>query len=196
VEILNKIQRELKAPKDKSAKQYKYRSCESILEAVKPLLGDAILTMTDGIEQIGERVYVKATVTLKTDKHSISASAYAREPLSSKFMSEPQLTGAASSYARKYALCGLFCIDDSRDVDADPTNERPEPTKIEIDVMDSIFSKLLDSVPEGRTLIPDRIPSMLWALGGKYPDDIAKAGTVAAWLISQGAMDSLTEAVK
>lgn len=122
MDILHKIQKELKAPKSNMNEfgKYKYRSCEDILEAVKPLLPDGVsLTITDEIVMIGERYYVKATATLyKEGKEIVYVSAYAREPELKKGMDEAQITGATSSYARKYALNGLFCIDDTKDPDA------------------------------------------------------------------------------
>lgn len=119
------IQSELKAPKGQYNKfgNYNYRSCEDILEAVKPILlaHGCALTVTDSIEQIGDRFYVKATATLHdgdSDKE-VSVTAYARESVDKKGMDASQITGAASSYARKYALNGLFCIDDTKDADTD-----------------------------------------------------------------------------
>lgn len=131
MELLNKIQRELKAPKGQfnSFGKYHYRNCEDILEAIKPLLGDASLILSDDIVQFGERYYVKATATLigKDGTVGASATAYAREALDKKGMDEAQITGAASSYARKYALNGLFCIDDTKDADSDaPKTEAPK----------------------------------------------------------------------
>lgn len=119
------VQAELKAPKGQMNKfgGYKYRSCEDILEAVKPLLTKygLVLTVTDALECIGERYYVHSTATLfdTNSKEWISNSAYAREADSKKGMDESQITGTASSYARKYALNGLFCIDDTKDADTD-----------------------------------------------------------------------------
>lgn len=125
--VLTGVQAKLKAPKNQVNKfgGYKYRSCEDILEAVKPLLDecDATLTISDSIELIADRVYVKATATFKAGEEVESVTAYAREPLSKKGMDEPQITGTASSYARKYALNGLFLIDDTKDPD---TNEYAE----------------------------------------------------------------------
>ena len=116
---LAKIQRELKAPKGQMNNfgGYKYRSCEDILEAVKPMLGDIVLTVSDSIELIGDRIYVKATASLSDNANRLETTAYAREPLSKKGMDESQITGAASSYARKYALNGLFLIDENKDPD-------------------------------------------------------------------------------
>lgn len=120
LETLSKIQGELIATKEMNNAfgGYKYRSAESILASVKPLLRkySAAVVMEDDIEEAGGRVYVKATATLHVTGSSftISSSARAREPLARKGMDEAQCTGSSSSYARKYALCGLFAIDDSR----------------------------------------------------------------------------------
>lgn len=123
VKLLQEVQTELKAPKSQynSFAKYHYRSQEDILEAVKPLLAKRglALTLNDEIVQFGTRVYVKATATLygEMDK-SFKVEAYAREPEEKKGMDESQITGTASSYARKYALNGLFAIDDTEDSDA------------------------------------------------------------------------------
>jgi hypothetical protein len=131
-ELLNVIE-ELKAPKNQrnTFGNYNYRSCEDILEAVKPLLKKygLIMTLTDEIVEIGGRVYVKASALL-TDGTGIQAStAYAREPEHKKGMDESQITGAASSYARKYALNGLFLIDDSKDADSQEPAQPKVTTK-------------------------------------------------------------------
>lgn len=124
-EKLLNIQQELKAPKNQRNDfgKYNYRSCEDILEAVKPLLkaNNCVLTIEDELVQVGERYYIRATATIAdaskpTDFYSNVA--YAREPESKKGADESQITGACSSYARKYALNGLFCIDDVKDADA------------------------------------------------------------------------------
>lgn len=123
VDKLMRIQAKLKAPKGQrnTFGNYNYRSCEDILEAVKPLLAEegCTLTLSDEIELIGDRYYIKATATLKADKEEIQVSAYAREEQAKKGMDSAQVTGATSSYARKYALNGLFCIDDNKDPDTD-----------------------------------------------------------------------------
>jgi hypothetical protein len=119
--ILSKLQKELKVPKGQtnSYSGYKFRNCEDILEAVKKILPEGIsLILNDEIIQVGDRHYIKATATLCDAVSRVSASALAREPLSKKGFDESQITGAASSYARKYALSGLFLIDDSRDADS------------------------------------------------------------------------------
>lgn len=125
-ERLIHIQGELKAPKSQENKfgGYKYRSCEDILEAVKPLLKKekVTLTISDDIVEVGGRVYVKATATLSDGEETISTSAFAREAETKKGMDDSQITGSASSYARKYALNGLFAIDDTKDADATNTH--------------------------------------------------------------------------
>jgi hypothetical protein len=127
MEILNKIQMALKVPKAQKNTfgNYNYRSCEDILEAVKPLLGKASLILTDEIVMIGDRFYVKATATLSDEANTVSVSAFARESVDKKGMDVAQITGAASSYARKYALNGLFCVDDTKDADALENNNAP-----------------------------------------------------------------------
>ncbi len=129
---LAQIQSELKAPKGQRNLfgKYNYRSCEDILEAVKPLLTERglVLLITDDIVQIGERYYVRATATIYDSEGSyISNSALAREEAVKKGMDASQITGATSSYARKYALNGLFAIDDTKDADA--TNKGQDEQK-------------------------------------------------------------------
>jgi len=120
---LTEIQHRLKAPKGQynSFGKYKYRSCEDILEAVKPILKDVgcFLTLSDTIELVGDRYYIKATARLQGPDTDVTCTAYAREDLDKKGMDGSQITGTASSYARKYALNGLFCIDDTKDADTD-----------------------------------------------------------------------------
>lgn len=128
------IQMELKAPKNQYNKfgQYNYRSCEDILEAVKPLTEKygCCLTLDDEIIEIGGRIYVKSTARIedyeKGSDYMVQSSAFAREAEVQKGMSEPQITGSASSYARKYALNGLFLIDDTKDDDTRPPKEKDE----------------------------------------------------------------------
>lgn len=124
--ILQQIQSELKAPKTQTNKfgGYNFRSCEDILEAVKPLLAKhkAKLTISDDLVAVGSRVYVKATARFVCGDEVEFTSGYAREAETKKGMDEAQITGSASSYARKYALNGLFCIDDTKDADATNTH--------------------------------------------------------------------------
>lgn len=123
------IQHKLKAPKGQynSFGKYNYRSCEDILEGVKPLLKehDLALLIDDEIVQIGERYYVKATAKITDGREIVSATAYAREPDTKKGMDESQITGATSSYARKYALNALLCIDDTKDADTMDNSKKP-----------------------------------------------------------------------
>jgi len=129
---LAQVQKELKAPKGQfnAFGKYKYRSCEDILEAIKPILnGEATITITDEIVSVGDRYYVKATATFEgEDKMSVSA--FARESEDKKGMDTAQITGATSSYARKYALNGLFAIDDTRDADIQEGNNEIDQNKI------------------------------------------------------------------
>lgn len=132
-ETLVAIQTGLKVPKSQTNAfgKYKYRSCEDILEALKPLLKEhgVLLSLSDSIECISGRFYVKATAMLQDGKGIMcTVTAYAREEEDKKGMDGSQITGAASSYARKYALNGLFLIDDTKDADA--TNDhKSEPKK-------------------------------------------------------------------
>lgn len=122
-EKLVRVQSELKAPKGQfnSFGNFKYRSCEDILEAVKPLLAqyELVLKIEDEILLIGDRYYIKATAMVTDGVQSLTTSAFAREPKDKKGMDDAQITGATSSYARKYALNGLFAIDDAKDADSE-----------------------------------------------------------------------------
>lgn len=169
-EKLLAIQQELKAPKGQynNFGKYKYRSCEDILEAVKPICAkyNALLTVSDELVYMGDRYYIKATATLinaestsiKIYKHeydeitqnpiveSIKNTAYAREEETKKGMDGSQITGTASSYARKYALNGLFCIDDTKDADTDEfknqeTQPEPKVDKKTIDLILELATK-------------------------------------------------------
>lgn len=137
------IQSKLKVPKSNQAKNYKYRSVTDILEEAKPVARerDCFFTLGDSIEMVGSRIYIKGTATLinSITGDRYSESAYAREeengPLTKEgnpILSQPQLTGSASSYARKYALSGLLALDDEKDPDAinthEATNSTPKPT--------------------------------------------------------------------
>jgi hypothetical protein len=130
--LLNKVQTELVAPKNQynAFGKYNYRSCEDILEGVKPLLEThkCVIVISDSIEMIGERIYVKATakfVECETGD-TIECTAYAREELSKAGMSEGQLTGSTSSYSRKYALNALLLCDDSKDADTMDNSKKEE----------------------------------------------------------------------
>lgn len=135
IKQLQLIQSELKAPKGQrnTFGNYSYRSCEDILEALKPVLAthDATITLSDEIVLIGERYYVKATATLTIQignkVQTFTTTAYAREAAMRKGMDESQITGSASSYARKYALSGLFALDDTKDADTMDNRQMPAP---------------------------------------------------------------------
>lgn len=135
--VLYKIQQELKVPKAQynSFGKYNYRSCEDIVEAVKKVLPEGyVLTLSDKVVQVGERYYVKATAMLKSDEGCYAkCHGYAREALSKKGMDESQITGTASTYARKYALNGMFAIDDTKDNDTDESRIEMEKRKEKAD---------------------------------------------------------------
>lgn len=166
---LQEIQHKLKAPKGQynNFGKYKYRSCEDILEAVKPILYEVgcTLTLTDTVELIGDRYYIKATAWLKGEDTDEVVTAYAREAETKTGMDASQITGTASSYARKYALNGLFCIDDTKDADTDEYAEQtckdkktaPEQKKTEqkktkevFDPNHPLWQKALDKMLQGK----------------------------------------------
>lgn len=133
---LVRIQQELKAPKNQFNKfgNYKYRSCEDILEAVKPLLGECTLTLSDEVKDVAGIPYVEATVTLRSSDGETSVSAQAGINPNRKGMDIAQSFGSSSSYARKYALAGLFLLDDTKDADTQDNSEQNKPlTKKQID---------------------------------------------------------------
>lgn len=133
---LERIQKQLKAPKNQVNKfgGYNYRSCEDILEAIKPLLDGCVVTISDTIREVGGRIYVEAEATISDGVNQINVTAFAREPEDRKGMDASQITGAASSYARKYALNGLFLIDDTKDADHDHKTEPKPVAKPTLDV--------------------------------------------------------------
>ena len=154
LEKLQKIQFEMKAPKNlyNSFGKYKYRNAESILEAFKPF-GEkykVILVMSDDIVNVGDRYYIKAIATLYDSESdsTIGNSAYAREDFDKKGMDSSQITGTASSYARKYALNGLFLLDDTKDADTDEFHKETEK-KAEIQKLtDEQYDKICDLFDE------------------------------------------------
>jgi hypothetical protein len=135
---LAKIQKTLKTPKDRindynAKNKFKYRSCADILEAVKPLLPEGYaLTLTDELIWIGDRHYVRASAVFSDGEKSVVVTALAREEFVRTGMDVAQITGAASSYARKYALNGLFCIDDTKDPDAQDNTEMGRNNGVEL----------------------------------------------------------------
>jgi len=154
--MLHEIQAKIKAPKNQKNNfgGYKYRSCEDIVEAAKPILKEygLALVLTDDVVPVGSRIYVKATAALWKDSTNgsplYSATGWAREEETKKGMDAAQITGSASSYARKYALNGLFAIDDTKDADAtnDHGNDRPSALPL-IDTIN--YGKLLKMVKDG-----------------------------------------------
>lgn len=172
---LSTIQQKLIAPKNQynSFGKYNYRSCEDILEGLKPCLKEvkAAVTVTDEIVLIGERYYVKATATLfdsETGEY-VSNSAYAREEDAKKGMDASQVTGSTSSYARKYALNGLFCIDDVKDADTRDNRQKEaeeqkqaeaEQKKIENMLISDIKVKALIARCERENVDQDKIKKL------------------------------------
>lgn len=140
METLAKLQSLIKAPKGQfnAFGKYKYRSCEDIVEAVKPIINKAgyHLTLSDEVVEAGGRVYIKATATLSNGTNTYQSTSFAREEETKKGMDAAQITGSASSYARKYALNGLFAIDDTKDSDATNKHEIEEvPTEGEKQIL-------------------------------------------------------------
>lgn len=159
IKRLADIQKTLNAPKGQTNTfgGYKYRSCEDILMAVKPLLGDLVITVNDEMALVGDRVYVKATATITDGEHSISTSSFAREAISKKGMDDAQVTGSTSSYARKYALNGLLLIDDNKDADHGDNREQQRDFIKELkqakneEVLKKIFGAAWKSTSDGPT---------------------------------------------
>ena len=151
------IQSELKAPKNQfnSFGKYKYRSCEDILEGVKPLLKkyNLMQTIEDNIVQIGERYYIAAKVIVIGDGTERSVTAFAREPKSKKGMDESQITGTASSYARKYALNGMWLIDDTKDADTDEHQKQKERKKPVMNSKNERWEPAVHSLAKGEVTI-------------------------------------------
>lgn len=180
---LVKIQSELKAPKSNrnSFGNYNYRSCEDILEAVKPLLKEQglALTLSDEVVNIGTHNYIKATALLKDSTGEIWVDAYAREAETKKGMDDAQITGAASSYARKYALNGLFAIDDTKDADAQ--DNRPTPRTVTKE------PTYIDPLGEAKEQLKD-------ALEAAGHDNAVKMKLVINKVLNKSTVDSVKEA--
>lgn len=163
---LIQIQSQLKAPKKNrnSFGGYNYRSCEDILEAVKPICHSlkCWINICDEIVEVGGRIYVKATATIFNEQgQSFSASAYAREEETKKGMDAAQITGSASSYARKYALNGLLAIDDTKDADSDELNPNYKSTSATA------------TQPQRKTI------------GAKELDDVTKCNALLEWMFGK-----------
>lgn len=158
--ILAKIQSQIKAPKGQfnAFGKYKYRSCEDIVEAIKPVLAEHgfYLILTDDVVMIGTRFYFKAVATISDGTTTFSATGWAREEETKKGIDGSQVSGASSSYARKYALNGLFAIDDTKDSDATNTGDKTEQkqevkvsTKPIFDVNHKHFQAAIDKINTG-----------------------------------------------
>ena len=167
---LARIQKELKAPKNQynNHGHYHYRSCEDILEGLKNIKGDCIVTLTDQMVEVGGRVYVRARATIALGKESMYVEGFAREPAERrKGMEESQMTGAASTYARKYALNGLFLIDDTKDADTEQFAQQATHNSGAEDKARDMFDKYKSAMtPEQANYTYDLINS------GKYQDAI------------------------
>ena len=144
------IQAEVQAPKNKfnSFGKYAYRSAENIIEAVKPIINPKgyHLILSDEMVIIGERYYIKATATISNGEQSYSATSYAREPEEKKGMDSAQISGTTGSYSRKYALNGLFALDDNKDSDATSTETKPNVVVEEITLTKDEETELINSL--------------------------------------------------
>ncbi len=188
---LIKVQSELKAPKGQKNTfgNYNYRSAEDILEAVKPLLSEQglLMTITDIIEQIGERYYIQAKVILTDGEDTVEVTGYARESLNKKGMDDSQITGTASSYARKYAMNGLFLIDDTKDSDSNENRTERENRAKKADVeaereKQAKIAKLNDQYERALKAANDKeAPTELLTKWNKLPKTAALK-VIAAWI--------------
>lgn len=168
-EVLHEIQQKLKAPKGQtnSFGKYKYRNCGDILEAVKPHLPSGfIFTLSDDLVMQGDRYYIKATAMLANNDANLSCTAFAREALTKKGMDESQITGTASSYARKYAADGLLAIDNTKDADSDQVTKMTRSTVKETKTVDKNF--LIQKLDECKST------DELGKFKDKYLDDLKK----------------------
>jgi len=178
---LIEIQAKLKAPKNlvNTFGNYKYRSCESILDAVKPLLETqkCILNLSDSVVLIGERYYIQATATITNETGlSVTSVSFAREQATKKGMDESQITGSSSSYARKYALNGLFLIDDNKDADDQDNSKEPESTKKLVKrnlpwLTPNLFEKAIKRIKDGEEGVYTHLLE-IYQLKQEYIDEI------------------------
>ena len=186
---LSEIQDRLFVPKDQKNDfgKYNYRSCEDILKAVKPICKEigCVLTITNELVNIGDRNYVEATVRLidLEDATEVISKAHAREEETKKGMDGSQITGASSSYARKYALAGLFCIDNEKDSDATNKGDSETKKKQEYDPM-SAFPPREDMIALVKKKYPensDNLKSLLDLWKVKSIEDATNAQLMAIW---------------
>tara|TARA_R100001510_G_scaffold3169_1_gene2491 strand:- start:11896 stop:12483 length:588 start_codon:yes stop_codon:yes gene_type:complete len=159
VDKVSRIQGALKAPKGQTNNfgKYKYRSAEDILEAVKPLTTEhgLILTLSDEIVEVSGRIYVKATARLTDGETELHTTAFAREEETKKGMDGSQVTGASSSYARKYALNGLFCIDDTKDSDSTNTHgvSTSATPKAKVEKQESLYDQCWQHIDQSKNKV-------------------------------------------
>ena len=178
-EKLSNIQAELKAPKGQFNKfgNYRYRSCEDILEAVKPICKkhNTVLVISDELKNIGDRYYIEATAKLidvENENQSASNTAYAREEESKKGMDASQITGTASSYARKYALNGLFNIDDTKDADTNEYKEQIENQEVVESTIDKTKIEALNKAFTNKGLTQEQVIKGLAYYGYSKTEEI------------------------
>ena len=198
--VLQQIQSRLVAPKSQrnTFGNYNYRSCEDILNGLKPLLAElgGVVTLSDEMVDVGGRIYVKATALLDVGGEVYEASAFAREPLARKGMDDAQVTGATSSYARKYALNGLFAIDDTKDADHGPPpqqQQRPQapPPKKTRTTAERVagavkaYSECSDS--QAIRDLDEHLPLLLESCNGEQQTQIATARDGAVARSNEGA---------
>lgn len=172
------IQTELKAPKNlyNSFGKYSYRNAEGIQEALKPLLKKygAFVILSDDISEVGGRIYVKATAKLQDAESStsIEVTAFAREAVDKKGMDDAQITGATSSYARKYALNGLFLLDDTKDADTDEYHEQTQTQKPQ---KPTKKAQAVKNAPVSDQIICQRCGKPIQPFNGNTPQQVANA---------------------
>jgi hypothetical protein len=199
--VLQQIQSRLVAPKSQrnTFGNYNYRSCEDILNGLKPLLAElgGVVTLSDEMVDVGGRIYVKATALLDVGGEVYEASAFAREPLARKGMDDAQVTGATSSYARKYALNGLFAIDDTKDADHGPPPQQqqrpqaPPPKKTRTTAervagaVQGVFGECSDS--QAIRDLDEHLPLLLESCNGEQQTQIATARDGAVARANEGA---------
>lgn len=191
-EKLSAIQQELKAPKGQfnSFGKYKYRSCEDILEAVKPICAKhkTALVLLDSITEVNGRFYVTAQAQLHDceSDNAVTATAYAREPEKKTGMDESQITGTASSYARKYALNGLFCIDDTKDADTDEYKQqekKEKPSKEEMQSFNQAYKEQFDYTCQDckQPITPQSFNGKLYRVSDISKGAMKKYGVPLCW---------------
>lgn len=191
-EKLSAIQQELKAPKGQfnSFGKYKYRSCEDILEAVKPICAKhkTALVLLDSITEVNGRFYVTAQAQLHDceSDNSVTATAYAREPEKKTGMDESQITGTASSYARKYALNGLFCIDDTKDADTDEYKQqekKEKPSKEKMQSFNQAYKEQFDCTCQDckQPITPQSFNGKLYRVSDISKGAMKKYGVPLCW---------------